>query len=449
MNLHPAEHAEQAAHGAASLREEDGAPPPGWSRFARRYALALLVLSAILNQVDRQVVSILVEPIKREFSLSDSQMGLLTGAAFALVYAFAAFPVGRALDAGPRKAIFSACIVLWSASTAAAGVATSYVGLLVSRIGVAIGESGAVPAQHSMVSDLYPGRRLPMALALITLGSAFGVAASLFTGGFLVEHFGWRTVFVAVGAPGLLLAALLFFGSKEPPRRTLLGDHATEGRPPIGEVIRYLWSLKTYRVVLIAGVLSGISGGALNAWGPSFLIRVHHLTPSQIGLWLGLATALGLGCGALVSGQLSTIMGARDIRWYLGISGTFSILCAPAGLLIALAPTPQVSILAVFFYQFCTVMHVPPTAAIVQSLAKPRMRGMATAATAFTSVLGVGLGPLAMGMLTDAFAGMHGPLAIRGALALIVLAVAVAGAIYLLGNRWVRQEYARVAQSTS
>jgi MFS family permease len=306
-----------------------------------------------------------------------------------------------------------------------------------------------VAAQNSLAADLYPGRRLPMALALISAGSAIGVAFSLFVGGLLLETFNWRTVFLIVGAPGLLLALFLFFAIREPPRRTLRGDRTAEDRPPLMVVARYLWSLRTYRAILLAALLSSMSGSSLNAWGPSFLIRVHGLSPSQVGLWFGLATALGLGAGLLAAGQMSTILGARDIRWHLRIGGTFSLLCAPAGIWCAYAPSPILAVACIFLFQFCTAVHVPPEATLVQSLAHPRMRGMAAAGAAFAQTLGAGLGPLIMGMLSDLYATTHGVDGIRLSLATIMISVAVAGGIYLLANRWAPAEYARTVREAT
>jgi predicted MFS family arabinose efflux permease len=401
-------------------------------------------LTAVLNLVDRQVITIVVEPIKREFQLSDTQIGLLTGAAFAVFYSIVAFPMARLLDARPRRAVLGICVALWSLSTALASAATSFALLLATRVGVAIGESGAPPAQQSLASDLYPGRDLPMALSLINVGSSIGVALALFIGGWLSEQFGWRAAFFAVGAPGLIVAVLLLVSIPEPPRRAASGALAEPGGESMSMVLRHMASLRSYRAILLAVGASGFSGFGLLAWGPTFLIRVHGMSASEVGLWFGLASALGLGFGSLVSGWVSTVLGQRDIRWYLRLAGAFQALAVPAGLLTAFAPNSALAVLGVFLFMFSISVYAPPVLALVQVLARPGMRGTAAATTYFVqTMVGIGLGPLIIGAMNDAFGADHGPEGVRLSLAISMIGAALAGAIFLLANRWAPSEYGR------
>jgi len=430
----------------SSLHTEDLGAPPGWSAGRRRLALTLLVGAAILNLVDRQVISILLEPIKHEFQLSDTQIGLLTGTAFALCYALIAFPMARMLDRGVRRTIYAICIGVWSVSTMLAGMASSFAMLLLTRLGVAVGESSAGPAQQSLVADLYPGAKMPWAMALVNLGAAIGVALSLFLGGWLSQTYGWRMAFLVLGAPGLLIALGIWLAVPEPPRRTVRGAQVAEAPAPIGEVARALGSSPTYLLMLFAIAGSGFSGFALLAWGPSFLIRVHHMPAPMVGLWSGFAAAMGFGLGSLLSGQLGTVLGRRDIRWHLRLGGICNILAAPAGVLMAFSPTAAVAIGAQFIYMLLTTMHVPLVNTMVQSLAPPRMRAASAATTGFVqTIAGVGMGPLLLGVLNDAFRQGHGVEGIRLSLAWVMPAVALAGVALLAANRWAPSEYARAA----
>jgi len=319
--------------------------------------------------------------------------------------------------------------------------------LLATRVGVAVGESSTTPAQQSLVADLYPGRRLTMATAFVTACSAIGVALSLFLGGWLGEKFGWRAAFLVVGAPGLLVALAMRFLMREPPRRTIKGDAATAIKAPLPEVLRYLWSLKSYRMILLAVFGANFSGYANLAWAPSLLIRLHGMTPSQVGLWFGLASAIAYGVGSIVAGYVVTAMVRRDVRWYLRLPGIFNLLAAPAGLVGAFAPSPTIALLGMFLFMCCLCFQGTVALVMNQSLAQPHMR--ATAGAVFTLVLtlgGVGLGPLVMGLLNDVFQAGHGIEGIRQSMALVMIGVAVAGSACLIGNRWLPGEYARAVE---
>jgi len=430
----------------ADAEPHASAPPRGWSVFQRRLALSLLIVSGILNLVDRQIVSILIEPIKHEFGLSDTKIGLLTGLAFALCYAVVAFPVGRLLDTRSRRSIFAGCIALWSACTMAAGLAASFPMLLLTRLGVAVGESCASPAQQSIAADLYPGASLARALALINMGSALGVGLSLLLGGWLSEEFGWRAAFIAVGAPGLILALAIRFALPEPPRRTAEGVETRHVREPLAVAIAGLWQLRSYRLILLAKTAASFSGFALLAWAPSMMIRIHHLSPVEVGLWFGLMTGLGYGLGSIVSGELCTRLGKRDIRWYLRVGGAFNLVAAPAGLLIALSPSPAVAIGAMFVQTFSSTIATPAVLTMVQMLIGPTRRGLAAATTGFVQVVGgVGLGPFVMGVLNDAFGASRDPEGMRLALVCVMIGVAIAGPLLFWANRFVPREYARAA----
>lgn len=405
--------------------------------------------SGTLNLVDRQIVSILIEPIKTEFTLSDTEIGLLTGAAFAFCYAIAAFPMARLLDRGIRRSIFAACVALWSVCTMLSGLATSFTWLLLARIGVAVGESSAAPAQHSLTADLYPGPRLPFAISIIVSCSAFGIAGSLFLGGWITELFGWRAAFFAVGAPGILLALLMLFFMPEPPRRSRSGA-ATVGTPPrFSEMVRYLWAMRSFRLILLGIIGSGFSGFALLAWGPSYLIRVFGMSPTEVGLWYGIATAAGYGIGSLLSGHVSTVLSRRSDRAPVLFAGAACLLAVPPFLVIASSTSAAVTIVCMFLYMFLNTMYIPPVSAAVLSLAKPRMRSTAQAITAFVQTIGgVGLGPLVLGILNDAFSADEGGDGMRQSLAIMSAGIIISGLAFVLAVRRIDADYAFAARQS-
>jgi len=424
--------------------EEEGLPP-GWTRGQRRTGLLLLCLVGIVNLLDRQAISMVLEPIKHEFHVTDTQLGLLTGATFALVYATLAIPMARLVDTGARKTIFALCIGVWGLGTMLAGVATSFAVLLTSRVGVAAGESASMPATHSMAADLYPRRMLPMALGLMTASNSMGVALSLFLGGWLSEAFGWRVMFIVIGIPALLLAFALQFGMRDPPRRTAHGDVVAAVKAPLREVLGYLGSLRSYLAVVVGLSAGGFSGFAMLGWGPSFLIRVHGLAPREVGFWFGLAAAAGLGVGALVSGKLCAVLGQRNVAWYLRLGGAALSICVPVGLMVAFSHNAIVAVTGFFLYTFFSSMQAPACYSMIQSLARPGMRGTAIAACALINTLvGSGLGPFIMGVLNDHFGVTHGAEGIRYSMACVMIGAAIACCSYLFGSRFAQAEYARV-----
>jgi MFS family permease len=419
------------------------APPPGWTAGGRRFALVLLSLSAVLNLMDRQAITILIEPIKAEFHLSDTRIGLLTGSAFAFCYALCALPMARLLDRGPRKTIYAAALALWSLATMATGLATSYLLLLVSRLVVAFGESSATPAQQSLVADLYRGRGLPRAISALVVGSAVGAALALLIGGLVSAALGWRAALFVVGAPGVLLALVIHFALREPPRRTQGGDAPEAKAHSSARVFAHLWSLRSYRWILLANAGAGFSGYATMVWVPSLLIRVHHVPIGYAGFLLAGVSAAGVISTAVLSGQLSAFLGGRDPRWHLRLSGLALLAAIPPGLLLAYSPTVGLALLGLFLCHFGNSFYLAPSATVVQSLAPPQMRSTAAAAaTLMQTLAGAGLGPLAVGLMNDALMATSGLEGIRTSIAVATAGLAVGGVAMFCANRFVLKEYA-------
>ena len=263
----------------------------------RNYALFILMSAYVFNFIDRQILSILQEPIKSELNLSDTQLGLLTGFAFAMFYVVMGLPVARWADHGIRRNIIALSVTVWSFFTAISGLVTSYTQLLLVRIGVGVGEAGCSPPSHSLISDIFPRQERATAIGIYTVGVNIGILLGFLIGGWINEFFGWRAAFFAVGLPGVLLALIIRFTLKEPRRGRV--DHRptsdTETVPSLGEVFRLLWGLRTFRHMALAAGLIAFAGYALLNWLPSFFIRVHGLSTGTVGTWF--AMILGVGGG--------------------------------------------------------------------------------------------------------------------------------------------------------
>lgn len=401
-----------------------------------------------MSLVDRQIIAILLEPIKDEFQASDTAMGLLTGLVFSAFYVVAAVPLGRWADFGVRRSIIAITLGFWSFMTSLGGLAQSYLQLAITRIGVAIGEAAASPAQQSLIADLYPVSQRGRALATLSAFGSTGIFFSLFLGGWLSDTFGWRLAFILVGLPGLIVAAAIRLTVAEPPRG--MADAVTDSgqTPALGEALAELWRMKSYRFIVLTIAIGGLVGFGMLSWTPAFFMRVHGFSATQAGLWFGISVALGLIGGNLCVGVLSDHFGRDDIRGYMRVGGCGVMASAPFGVLAAWWPTPTGAVICFALFQFLLSFHLPPAQAMVQTLVRSRMRG--TAVVGFLlcqNLIGAGLGPLLIGMLNDALAPELGNDAVRYSLSVIMALAALAGVAALSTNRWIRSDYQRTWSS--
>ena len=412
------------------------------SRSRANYVLAILVIVYVFNFVDRQILSILLQPIKDELQVSDTAMGFLTGFAFALFYTFAGIPIARWSDRGTRRTIIAIGLAVWSAMTAASGLARSFVQLAIARVGVGVGEAAASPAAHSMISDLYPPERRATALAIYTMGANLGILLGMILGGWLNELFNWRVAFFVVGLPGLAMALIVRFTVPEPPRGQSEGAAATAGDlPSTGEVFEYMWGMRSFRHVSGAAALYAFAGYGFTIWAPTFLIRVHGMSTGEVGTWFGLIAGIGGAAGALLGGALCDRLGARDARWTMWVPAIGAVLGIPPLVAFLLWPTAMGALLFYIPAIVFSAFYVGPTFSTTQTLAKLRMRALASAFILFViNLVGLGLGPQMVGILNDVLAGSFDDEAIRYSL-LIVAVTNLWGVVHsLLAARTLRAD---------
>ncbi len=408
--------------------------------------LGVLVVVYAVNFIDRNILSVLLQPIKEELGVSDTAMGLLTGFAFAVFYTFAGIPIARLSDRGSRRAIMAVGIAFWSLMTAASGLAQSFWQLALARIGVGVGEASATPAAHSIISDYFPPERRTRALAIYNTGSSAGILFGLLLGGWLKETFGWRVAFAAVGLPGLLVAALVWLTVPEP-RRGLSEERLDTGEAPrLRETLRFLVARRSYGHVAFAAALYACTGYGLLAWAPTFLVRVHGLGYAEVGWKLGLIIGVSSAVGVLIAGALCDRMALRDVRWLVWIPALSTWILAPFYAVFALAPDTNLALLAYIPVNLMAAVFGPPSYAIAQGLAQLRMRSMASAIMLFViNLIGLGLGPTLVGVLSDALEPRFGAESLRYAL-LIALALALWGTLHsVLAGRSLARDLARTA----
>lgn len=398
-----------------------------------RYALGLLLVVYVLNYVDRQILSILMEPIREELHLTDSQLGLLSGLGFALFYALAGLPIARLADTASRKKIIAGSLALWSAATAVCGLTSNFAQLLVARATVAIGESGAAPASHSMIADLFPHGKRATALAVLSCGVPIGILVGLMAGGWLNQMFDWRTAFVVVGLPGVILAIVVLLTLKEPPRIGVAdGVAAMSWRGAMAT----LFKIPAYNFLVIGAALHAFTSYGALQWNPAFMIRVHGLSTGEAGLVLGLISGVTGIVGTLAGGWFADILGRRDNRWYAWLPAVMIGVRAPLFIMAYLAPTPSLAIACLILPGFLGNAFTGPVFGTIQTLAPARARAFASAWTLFIiSLVGFGLGPLLIGVASDALSPAFGVRGLGYAICLAAIGEIASVIFFLMAAR--------------
>lgn len=404
-------------------------PPQREITWHTHYALLMLALIYIFNYIDRLLVSILIEPIKQEFGVSDTLIGLLSGVAFALCYTLFGLPLGRLSDRIGRKPVIAVACIAWSAITMLCGVATSFTMLLLFRAGVAIGEAGGSAPSVAMVADLYPPSHRSRALAAFLMGPALGAVFGLGMGGWIAELHGWRWAFILIGAPGVLLGLLLTFTVRAPrhPVATRQGTQESFARTLLS-----LARTPSYALIVAAGSLAAIAGYAVGTWAPSFLIRSHGLTLSEAGGLLGIGGGLMSVIGTLACGWTTDRLVLRDSGWQLGTALLGTALSIPFGLAFFLWPAgstlslgtltiPTPFLLYLGFSFFGTWWSVPCFGAMTHLFPASRLAQGTAIFLMGVTLLGVGLGPLLVGVLSDVLERAIGVEALRYAMASVMV----------------------------
>jgi MFS transporter, Spinster family, sphingosine-1-phosphate transporter len=378
--------------------------------------LGLLVFVNILNFLDRLLPSILVEAIRKDLKLSDTQIGLMGGVAFALVYSFGSVWLARVADRRSPRAVISISLAVWSVATVFSGLAQNFAHLLLARSSVAAGEAGSTPAGHSLIARIFPDTSRAMAMAIFSLGVPIGATLGLSLGGWINDALNWRAAFFVAGVPGLIIAVLIRFVIPDPPR-------SSRGAQSVGgffDALRLLFAKRSFRHMAIASSLFAIGSYAMNVFAAAFLIRIHHVTAAQAGLLFGLAFGLGGLVGTFSGGALGDWLGRRDPRWRLGVPAIGLALSAPTALAAFLASNLAISVACLTGVYLFGLMYLAPTFAAAQSLVPDAIRATVSGVLLFClTLVGATVGPLLVGFLSDVLAPHYGALALRYALSLM------------------------------
>ncbi len=401
----------------------------------RRRALILLFMVSVFNYGDRNMLGVLVPSIKADLQLSDTEIGFITGVAFALFYGFMGIPIARLADTMSRKTVVSVALGIWSAMTVLCGVAQNFLQLAVARVLVGVGEAGATPPSHAMIADLFPKARRAGALALYSMGSPVGLIITYLIGGWITQEYGWRAALFACGVPGIVAAVFLYVRLKEPPRGHSEGEESLTPLP-MGEALRHLLSRPAFRQNAIAtGIFSFLWFGLLS-WVPSFFTRTHGMSIAEVGAWLSLALGVAQLAGTLLGGWAGDRLGGRDMRWYAWWCAGIMAVSAPFYVFVFLWPHPIPAVLVLSIPVMLSVSQGGPQHWITQAVAGPRMRATATALYLFIVNMISGLGAQTIGFLSDRLTPAYGNDALgRVLLGVGVIASLWSAAHFMLVNR--------------
>lgn len=373
----------------------------------RTYLLILLTVILTFNYLDRWVLGVVLQDIKVDLQLSDTQLGLLTGIAFAIFYSVMGIPIARWADRGNRVTIIALSTGLWSVAVALCGTATGFTQLLLIRIGVAVGEAGCLPPAHSLIADHFTRSERPRAAARYLLALPISLTIGYFAAGWLNQLYGWRVTFIIVGLPGILLAVLAWFTITEP--RRLKATAAAQrsaitpaAEPSVTKVCVTLWANATFRHLLICFSVWYFFGYGLQQWLPAFFIRSHGLATGELGTWFAVIYGLGGILGVYLGGEWAARYAAGNEQLQLVACAIAFTFFAVLNACAFLAPDRYLAFGALALGTLGGNMAQGPIIGTIQTLVPPRMRAMSIALIyLFANLIGMGLGPLAAGMLSD------------------------------------------------
>lgn len=441
----------------ATPASEGGLQAAPFSKGYARYAMWLLLGIYVINFLDRQVINILAEPIKQDLGLADWQLGLMSGLAFAVFYTFLGIPIARLAERKNRAFIIGSATAVWSGFTALCATAGNFWQLIIFRIGVGVGEAGCTPPAHSLIVDYTPKEKRASALAFYSMGTPIGSLLGLVMGGLIADAYGWRAAFLVAGVPGLIFALLAFFTLKEP--RKLMAQHAAQvaaASATFGQTMSYLMQRRTFWFIAFAAAIKAFIGYGHAPFTASFFLRNH---PEEIaalaasfglgpvgflGLALGVISGTAGAIGSWVGGWIADKYGRKDLRAYMVAPAIASLITIPVYITAVSIDQASIALFILAINAFLGTLWYGPVYGTGQSVVPPHMRATAAAILLFIiNLIGLGLGPLAVGLLSDWFnkgMGLGAAEGVRWALIVSTLFGLIAFACFWMARRTIREE---------
>lgn len=415
----------------------DSKTPLTGSGRCRYYVLLILLLGQTISVIDRSLISVVMSDIQLEFSLNDTQLGLLGGTAFAIFYATFGIPIARLADRSNRKNIFAAAITIWSIATAACGAVGGFISLFISRMVVGIGEAGGTPPSHSLLADYFSKTELGRAIGFLSMGGAIGVLIGHLIGTALVEAHGWRMVFYVMGVPGVVVGLLAFFTLREPKRGTFLSEAERSARQaPFGETIRSLVQNKVYVGTIAGHTFALVTVHALLVWMYPLIERNFAMSKTEIGAY---AAGVLLFCATpslFLGGFICDAMARRNIKWMSWLPAIFVAASIPFFYLMLTAKTPLLFFAYLGVFNIFINLETAPVFSSVQANSKPTERALAVSILAFcVTIVGYAIIPVVIGWLSDTVFAPFGSQSLHAGLALIGISAPISAFCFIYAGK--------------
>lgn len=403
----------------------------------RGYVLFILVVVYTFNFIDRQIIGILAVPIKADLMLSDTQLGLMGGLAFALFYTGLGIPIAMLADRSSRSWIITVALVLWSAMTAACGLAQNFWQIFLARVGVGVGEAGGVAPSYSLISDYFPPNQRARALSIFSFGIPIGSTLGIVGGGFIASTMDWRVAFFVVGAAGILLAPIFRLTIREPVRGRFDRDSQVRSPANLGEILRTLAGKKSFWLMSVGSAFSSMMGYAMFFWLPSFFVRSYGITLLDASLFYGAIILVGGLAGIWMGGWAADRFGQKNRAAYAYVPAIAFVATAPLYAIGVLSSSLALTFLAMLIATALGLVWLGPVIAAIQHLVKANMRTTASAVFLFiNNLIGIGVGTVVIGMLSDGLQGRYGNDALKYSILAGTSLYLVAAGLLALAARW-------------
>lgn len=411
------------------------------------YILAVLWLVGLMRFMDIQVFAVVLDSIGKEFEFSDTQLGVLSGLAFAIFYATLGIPIARLADRYNRRNILTIVLAIWSGMTAMCGTAIGFISLFLARMGVGVGEAGANPTIYSLLSDYFSPKKRGTIFAIFNTSIPAGVFFGFMIGGWILENFNWRVTFYAYGVPGVILAVIIWLTLREPPRG--FSENLTTSSQTSGflDTIKYLLGLSSYRHLVTATTIMTLGAYGSGIWIPTFFTRIHHLNMGDVSYWLAWIYGVGGITGSLLGGWLSDRLSLKnnDARWYVRIPAIAALMIMPFSFFVYLWGYPYQAMTVHIGTTILMHMYLGPAYGTVQTIAGVKRRAMAAGINLLViNFLGIGFGPVIVGAASDFMNDIYGEQSIRySLLGLVVIAYTWSALHFFLAGRTLRNDIER------
>ena len=408
----------------------------------RAYVLFILVVVYTFNFIDRQIVGILAVPIKADLGLTDSQLGLMGGLAFALFYTGLGIPVAMLADRFSRTWIMTAALVIWSGMTAASGLATNFWQLFAARLGVGVGEAGGVAPAYSLISDFFPPNQRARAMSVYSFGIPIGSAIGIVFGGIIASMIDWRWAFFIVGIAGVIIAPIFRMTIKEPPRGQFDRQREAVKAPGLKLIFSILMTKPSFWLLSLGASFSSMMGYGVFFWLPSFFVRSYNLTLLNASLFYGAVLLIGGLVGIWVGGWLGDRFGQNQRSQYARIPAIAFLCTVPFYIIAILSPTLTLAFFVLLVPTALGLAWLGPVISAIQHLVRPDMRAVASAIFLFiNNLIGIGLGTYAIGALSDMLTAQYGDESLRYSILAGTGFYIIAAALFLLASRWLEQDW--------